>query len=60
MALTDTQLLTSCAEFTLHHTQEAEERVLEEFQASGATALLWPCVSTGFASDSGRWHVFHV
>lgn len=40
MALTETQLLTSCAEFTLHHTHQAELQTLEELQTSGATRLV--------------------
>ena len=40
MALTDTQLLTACANFTLLHTHEAEEQVFKELETSGATRLV--------------------
>ncbi len=40
MALTDTELLTACADFTLHHTHQAEQQTFEELETSGATRLV--------------------
>jgi hypothetical protein len=40
MALTDIQLLTACANFTLAHASEVEEQVHEQLQTSGATPLV--------------------
>jgi hypothetical protein len=40
VALTDIQLLTSCADFTLHHTNEAEQQTFKELETSGATRLV--------------------
>jgi hypothetical protein len=40
MAMTDLQLLTACANFTLAHAAEIEEKVHEELQTSGATRLV--------------------
>lgn len=40
MAASDIQLLSHCANFTLAHTHQAEERIIEELQTSGATRLV--------------------
>jgi hypothetical protein len=40
MALTDTELLTACADFTLHHTHEAEQQTFRELETSAATRLV--------------------
>ena len=40
MAQSDLQLLTHCANFTLQHTSEAESKIIEELQTSGATRLV--------------------
>jgi hypothetical protein len=40
MAQTDLELLTVCANFTLHHNAETEQKVIEELQTSGATRLV--------------------
>ena len=40
MALTDLQLLTTCANFTLAHAAEVEKEVHKQLQTSGATRLV--------------------
>jgi len=40
VALTDAELLTACADFTLHHTHEAEQQTFKELETSGATRLV--------------------
>jgi hypothetical protein len=40
VALTDTQLFSACATFTLQHTHEAEQQTLKELETSGATRLV--------------------
>lgn len=40
VALTDTQLLTACVNFTFHHTHEAEKQTFKELETSGATRLV--------------------
>lgn len=40
MAQTDIELLTRCAEFSLEHIQDIEEKILKELQTSGATRLV--------------------
>jgi hypothetical protein len=40
VALTDTELLTACADFTLQHTHEAEQQTFKELETSGATRLV--------------------
>lgn len=40
VALTDTELLTACVNFTLHHTHEAEQQTFNELETSGATRLV--------------------
>jgi hypothetical protein len=40
MAESDIQLLRRCADFTLSHLRQAEERVIEELQTSAATSLV--------------------
>jgi hypothetical protein len=40
VALTDIELLTACADFTLHHTHEAEQQTFRELETSGATRLV--------------------
>lgn len=40
MALNDTQLLTACADFTLHHTHQAEQQTFQELETNGATRLV--------------------
>jgi hypothetical protein len=40
VALTDTQVLTACVDFTLHHTDEAEQLTFKELETSGATRLV--------------------
>jgi hypothetical protein len=40
VALTDTQLFSACATFTLQHTHEAEQETLKELETSGATRLV--------------------
>ncbi len=40
MAQTDLELLTQCADFTLHHASDVERAVFKELQTSGATRLV--------------------
>lgn len=40
MALTDLQLLTQCANFTLAHAAETGEQIVEQLETSGATRLV--------------------
>src|SRR5262245_30708167 len=40
MAQTDLELLIDCADFTLHHTSEAEQAVLKALETSAATRLV--------------------
>ena len=40
MAQTDLELLTICANFTLLHNAEVEQKVIDELQTSGATRLV--------------------
>ncbi|MGY4369220.1 hypothetical protein ACVW1A_005285 [Bradyrhizobium sp. LB1.3] len=40
VALTDTELLTACMDFTLHYTHEAEQQTFKELETSGSTRLV--------------------
>ena len=40
MTLTNIQLLSECANFTLYHNNELEQQLLEQLQKSGATRLV--------------------
>jgi hypothetical protein len=40
VALTDIELLTTCVDFTLQHTHEAEQQTSKELETSGATQLV--------------------
>jgi hypothetical protein len=40
VALTDTELLTACVDFTLHYTREAEQQTFKDLETSGATRLV--------------------
>src|SRR5437016_12222253 len=40
VALTDTELLTACVNFTFQHTHEAEQQTFNELETSGATRLV--------------------
>ena len=40
MALSDTELLAECVNFTLRHTREAEQQTFKELETSGATRLV--------------------
>ena len=42
MARTDLGLLTACANFTLKHNAEIQQKLIEELQTSGATQLVVP------------------
>jgi hypothetical protein len=40
VALTDTQILTACVNFTFQHTHEVEQQIFEQLETSGATRLV--------------------
>jgi hypothetical protein len=40
VALTDIELLTACADFTLQHTHQAEQNTFKQLETSGATRLV--------------------